>query len=138
MFDKRNATKFYKIAKAISAQNDGEITVLNIVNVPRQTPLSLSHGIGDSGLAAIEEFKKQVSGSLRNRFLVRLAHDPTEAILSTAEEQDINIMLVDFSFLRNNRKLLSVTTCYIVVICSRKSFDDDLSQMIISYDRLII
>ena len=135
VFDKRNATKFYKIAKAISEQNDGEITVLNIVNVPRQTPLSLSHGIGDNGLKAIEEFKKAVPGSLRNRFLVRLAHDPTEAILSTAEEQDINTMLVDFSFLRNNRKLLSLTTCDIVGIRLRKHFEQDISQMIISYDK---
>ena len=135
VFDKRNATKFYKIAKAMSEQNDGEITVLNIVNVPRQTPLSLSHGIGDNGLKAIEEFKKAVPGSLRNRFLVRLAHDPTEAILSTAEEQDINTMLVDFSFLRNNRKLLSLTTCDIVGIRLRKHFEQDISQMIISYDK---
>ena len=74
-------------------------------------------------------------GSLRNRFLVRLAHDPTEAIISTAEEQDINIMLVDFSFLRNNRKLLSLTTCDIVGVRLRKSFDDDLSQTIVSYDK---
>jgi hypothetical protein len=135
VFDKRNAIKFYKIAKAISEQNDGEITVLNIVNVPRQTPLSLSHGIGDAGLKAIEEFKREIPGSLRNRFLVRLAHDPTEAILSTAEEQDINTMLVDFSFLRNNRKLLSLTTCDIVGIRLRKHFDQDISQMIISYDK---
>nr|AIE96120.1 cationic amino acid transporter [uncultured marine thaumarchaeote AD1000_72_F04] len=135
VFDKRNATKFYKIAKAISEQNDGEITVLNIVNVPRQTPLSLSHGIGDNGLKAIEEFKRAIPGSLRNRFLVRLAHDPTEAILSTAEEQDINTMLVDFSFLRNNRKLLSLTTCDIIGIRLRKHFDQDISQMIISYDK---
>jgi amino acid transporter len=135
IFDKRNATKFYKIAKAISEQNDGEITILNIVNVPRQTPLSLSHGIGDGGLKAVEEFKREIPGSLRNRFLVRLAHDPTEAILSTAEEQDINTMLVDFSFLRNNRKLLSLTTCDIVGIRLRKHFDQDISQMIISYDK---
>ena len=74
IFDKRNAVKFYKIAKAISEQNDGEVTILNIINVPRQTPLSLSHGIGDSGLKAIEEFKRAIPGSLRNRFLVRLAH----------------------------------------------------------------
>jgi len=135
IFDKRNATKFYKIAKAISEQNDGEITVLNIVNVPRQTPLSLSHGIGDNGLKAIEEFKRTIPGSLRNRFLVRLAHDPTEAILSTAEEQDINTMLVDFSFLRNNRKLLSLTTCDIIGIRLRKHFDEDVSRIIISYDK---
>jgi hypothetical protein len=135
IFDKRNATKFYKIAKSISEQNDGEITILNIVNVPRQTPLSLTHGFGDNGLKAIEDFKKEIPGSLRNRFLVRLAHDPTEAILSTAEEQDINIMLVDFSFLRNNRKLLSLTTCDIVGIRLRKHFDEDISRMIISYDK---
>ena len=135
VFDKRNATKLYKIAKCISEFNDGEITLLNIVNVPRQTPLSLTHGFGDNGLKAIEDFKREVPGSLRNRFLVRLAHDPTEAILSTAEEQDINIMLVDFSFLRNNRKLLSLTTCDIVGVRLRKSFDDDLSQTIVSYDK---
>jgi len=135
IFDKRNATKFYHIAKSISKLNDGEITILNIVNVPRQTPLSLSHGFGDKGLKAIEDFKREVPGSLRNRFLVRLAHDPTEAILSTAEEQDINTMLVDFSFLRNNRKLLSLTTCDIIGIRLKKNFDKDISQMIVSYDK---
>ena len=135
VFDKRNATKFYHIAKSISKLNNGEITILNIINVPRQTPLSLSHGFGDKGLKAIEDFKRLVPGSLRNRFLIRLAHDPTEAILSTAEEQDINIMLVDFSFLRNNRKLLSLTTCDIVGIKLKKNFDEDMSQMVVSYDK---
>ena len=44
-------------------------------------------------------------------------------------------MLVDFSFLRNNRKLLSLTTCDIVGIRLRKHFEQDISQMIISYDK---
>jgi len=135
VFNKRTATKFYKIAKSIAEQRNAEITILNIVNIPRQTPLSLTHGFGDNGLKAIEEFKKSIPGSLRNRYLVRLAHDPTEAILSTAEEQDINTMLVDFSFLRNNRKLLSLTTCDILGLRLRKNFEDDLSQMIVSYDK---
>ena len=135
VFDKRNAKKIYQIAKSISEFNDGEITILNIVNIPRQTPLSLTHGFGDNGLKAIDDFKREIHGSLRDRFLVRLAHDPTEAILSTAEEQDINTMIVDFSFLRNNRKLLSLTTCDIIGVRLRKSIDEDLSQMIISYDK---
>ena len=135
VFDKRTAIKFYKIAKSIADAKNAEITILNIVNVPRQTPLSLTHGFGDNGLKAIEEFKKSISGSLRNRYLVRLAHDPTEAILSTAEEQDINTMLIDFSFLRNNRKLLSLTTCDIIGLRLRKNFERDLSKMIISYDK---
>jgi len=44
-------------------------------------------------------------------------------------------MIVDFSFLRNNRKLLSLTTCDIVGIRLRKHFDEDISRMIISYDK---
>ena len=135
VFDKRTAGKMYKMAKAISKDKDGEITVLDVVNVPRQTPLSLTHGFGDKGLKAIEEFKREITGSLRNRYLVRLAHDPTEAILQTTEEQDINILLVDFNFLKNNRKLLSLTTCDIIGVRLRKTFDDDMNNIIVAYDK---
>ena len=127
--------KFYQIADAIAKQKDGEITILHVINIPRQTPLSLTHGFGQNGLKEIEEFKKSIHGSLRVRFLVRLAHDPTEAILSTAEEQDINTMLVDFSFLRNNKKLFSLTTCDIIGIRIRKKFDEDVSKIIVAYDK---
>ena len=135
VFDKRSAGKMYKMAKAIAKDKDGEITILDVVNVPRQTPLSLTHGFGDKGLKAIEEFKREITGSLRNRYLVRLAHDPTEAILQTSEEQDINILLIDFEFLKNNRKLLSLTTCDIVGVRLRKTFDDDIKNIIVAYDK---
>jgi len=135
IFDKKTALQFYKIANSIAKQKDGEITFLHVINIPRQTPLSLTHGFGQKGLKEIEEFKKSIHGSLRNRYLVRLAHDPTEAILSTAEEQDINTMIVDFSFLRNNKKLFSLSTCDIVGIRLRKNFDSDMNKMIVSYDR---
>jgi len=135
VFDKRSAERMYKIAKSISKDKNGDITVLDIVNVPRQTPLSLTHGFGDKGLKAIEEFKREITGSLRNRYLVRLAHDPTEAILQTTEEQDINTLLVDFDFLKNNRKLLSLTTCDIIGVRLRKTFDADINNIIVAYDK---
>ena len=135
VFDKRSAGKMYKMARAIAKDKDGEITVLDVVNVPRQTPLSLTHGFGDKGLKAIEEFKREITGSLRNRYLVRLAHDPTEAILQTTEEQDINTLLVDFEFLKNNRKLLSLTTCDIIGVRLRKTFDEDIKNIIVAYDK---
>ena len=135
VFDKRSAERMYKMAKAIAKDKDGEITVLDVVNVPRQTPLSLTHGFGDKGLKAIEEFKREITGSLRNRYLVRLAHDPTEAILQTSEEQDINTLLVDFDFLKNNRKLLSLTTCDIIGVRLRKTFDEDIKNIIVAYDK---
>ena len=135
VFDKRSAERMYKIAKSISKDKDGDITVLDIVNVPRQTPLSLTHGFGEKGLKSIEEFKREITGSLRNRYLVRLAHDPTEAILQTTEEQDINTLLVDFEFLKNNRKLLSLTTCDIIGVRLRKTFDADINNIIVAYDK---
>ena len=135
LFDKRSAKRMYKIAQSISKDKGGEITVLDVVNVPRQTPLSLTHGFGEKGLKAIEEFKREISGSLRNRYLVRLAHDPTEAILQTTEEQDINTLLIDLDFLKNNRKLLSLTTCDIIGIRFRKNFEEDLKNIIVSYDK---
>ena len=135
VFDKRSAAKMYKMARSIAKDKDGEITVLDVVNVPRQTPLSLTHGFGDKGLKAIEEFKREITGSLRNRYLVRLAHDPTEAILQTTEEQDINTLLVDFDFLKNNRKLLSLTTCDIIGVRLRKSFDEDMKNIVVAYDK---
>jgi len=55
--------------------------------------------------------------------------------LATAEEEGINTMIVDFSFLRNNRKLLSLSTCDIIGVIPRKDFDKDMSNLIVSYDR---
>ena len=135
VFDRKTSLRFYQIANAIAKQKDGEITFLHVINIPRQTPLSLTHGFGQNGLKEIEEFKKLIHGSLRVRFLVRLAHDPTEAILSTAEEQDINTMLVDFSFLRNNKKLFSLSTCDIIGLRLRKNFETDMNKIIVSYDK---
>ena len=135
VFDKRSAERMYKMAKSIAEDKDGEVTILDVVNVPRQTPLSLTHGIGDKGLKAIEEFKREIEGSLRNRYLVRLAHDPTEAILQTTEEQDINTLLIDFDFLKNNRKLLSLTTCDIIGVRLRKTFEEDINNIIVAYDK---
>lgn len=135
VFDKRSAAKMYKMANSIAKDKEGEVTILDVVNVPRQTPLSLTHGFGDKGLKAIEEFKREITGSLRNRYLVRLAHDPTEAILQTTEEQDINTLLIDFDFLKNNRKLLSLTTCDIIGVRVRKTFDEDMKNIIVAYDK---
>ena len=86
-------------------------------------------------MKAIEEFKREIEGSLRNRYLVRLAHDPTEAILQTTEEQDINTLLIDFEFLKNNRKLLSLTTCDIIGVRLRKTFEEDIKNIIVAYDK---
>ena len=108
VFDKRTATKLTKLATAIAAQKDGEISFLNVISVPKQTPLAFANKSGETGIGVFDEFKKSISHSIRHRYLVRLSHDPTEAILATAEEQETDMIIVNFSFLRNNRSLLSL------------------------------
>jgi len=55
--------------------------------------------------------------------------------LATAEEQEIDMIIVNFSFLRNNRRLLSLSTCDIIGVTPRKDFGKDISNIIISYDK---
>jgi len=135
VFSKSTATKLAKIASAIADQKDGEISFLSVISVPKQTPLSFANKAGETGIGVFDKLKKSISHSIRHRYLVRLSHDPTEAILATAEEEGINTMIVDFSFLRNNRKLLSLSTCDIIGVIPGKNFAKDVSNLIVSYDR---
>ena len=134
VYSRNTADKLAKIATAIADQNDGEISFLSTITVPKQTPLSFANKFGETGLGVFNQFKKSISHSIRHRYLVRLSHDPTEAILATAEEEGINTMLIDFSLLRNNRKLLSLSTCDIIGVTPGKDFEEDMSNIIISYD----
>ena len=135
VFSKRTATRLTKLAAAIADQKNGEISFLNVITVPKQTPLSFASKSGETGIGTFDKFKKSISHSIRHRYFVRLSHDPTEAILATAEEQGINTMIVDFSFLRKNRKLLSLSTCDIIGVKLGQKFDKDISNIIVSYDK---
>ena len=135
VFSKRTATRLTKLAAAIADQKNGEISFLNVITVPKQTPLSFASKSGESGIGTFDKFKKSISHSIRHRYFVRLSHDPTEAILATAEEQGINTMIIDFSFLRKNRKLLSLSTCDIIGVKLGQKFDKDISNIIVSYDK---
>ena len=135
VFSKRTATRLTKLAAAIADQKNGEISFLNVITVPKQTPLSFASKSGETGVGIFDKFKKSISHSIRHRYFVRLSHDPTEAILATAEEQGINTMIIDFSFLRKNRKLLSLSTCDIIGVKLGQKFDKDISNIIVSYDK---
>ena len=135
VFNKKTAQNILSIANSIAKQNDGEIIFLNTVNVPRQTSIQYTHGFGETGMKSFDEFKKETDHSIRYRYMVRLAHDETEAILSTILEQGINTLLADFDFLRNNRKLWSLSTCDIIAIRSKTNFQNHLSNIIVSYDK---
>jgi len=135
VFNKKNADNILSIANSISKENDGEIIFLNTVNVPRQTAIQYTHGFSDSAIKTLDQFKKDTEHSIRYRYIVRLAHDETEAILSTILEQSVNVLMADFEFLRNNRKLWSLSTCDIIAVKSKPDFKNELANIVLSYDK---
>ncbi len=135
VFNEWSSEKLAKIASAIAKDKQGEISFLDIVRVPIQTPLSLSGGFAEAASKSFEDLKKKLDNSSEYRYLIRLSHDITDAIIATAEEQGINLLIIDFNRLRSNRKLLSLTTCDIVGVNIQKNFEEELSNLVVSYDK---
>lgn len=135
VFDTNTAEKFAKIGLSLAEDKKGEVSFLNVVTVPIQVPLSSAQNLAEPATKSLAEFKKTLSKPEEHRYLVRLTHDTTEAILATVEEQGINLLIMDFHSLRSNRKLLSLTTCDIIGINIKQNFDDELKNFVVSYDK---
>ena len=134
VFNKKTIDKLVKIAATIAKDKGGEISLLNVATIPLQIPLSMGHGFAEPIMKSFDELKTR-PGFTEYRYLVRLSHDNTEAILATAEEQGINLLVMDFYDLRNNRKLLSLTTCDILGVNIKKEFEKEISNVVVSYDK---
>jgi basic amino acid/polyamine antiporter, APA family len=134
IFNKKTVEKLVTIASSIAKDKDGEISLLNVATIPLQIPLSMAHGFAEPIMKSFDDLKKK-PGFSEYRYLVRLSHDTTEAILATAEEQGINLLVMDFYDLRNNRKLLTLTTCDIVGVSIKKEFEKELSHIVVAYDK---
>lgn len=134
VFNKKTIEKLVKIASAIAKDKDGEISLLNVATIPLQIPLSMGHRFAEPIMKTFDDLKN-MPGFSDHRYLVRLSHDNTEAILATAEEQGINLLIMDFFDLRNNRKLLSLATCDILGVNIKKEFEQEISKIVVSYDK---
>src|SRR5579885_1520711 len=134
VFNKKTVEKLVTIASAIAKSKDGEISLLNVATIPIQIPLSMAHGFAEPVMKSFDELKK-MPGFSDYRYLVRLSHDTTEAILATAEEQGINLLVMDFYDLKNNRKLLSLTTCDVIGVNIKKEFEQEISRIVVAYDK---
>ncbi|NDF47918.1 MAG: amino acid permease, partial [Nitrosopumilaceae archaeon] len=135
IYHPKYVVNYYKIANAIVQEKGGEVSFLNIVHIPVHLPLNATNKVAESEIEEFNDLKKQIPQSIRHRYLVRVSHDETDAILSTVEEQGINLVIIDFGFLRNNRKLLQLSTCDFVGVRLSKSFDQELENLVVSYDK---
>jgi basic amino acid/polyamine antiporter, APA family len=121
-----NPDRLLRYAIRVAKENDGEISVLRVITVPLQTPLS-------AGVAFVESAKRAFTSldqildkeDVLNHYFVRVSHDPTEAILATIEEQRIDLLVTDFETLRTNKKLQTLVTCDIMAIDTSGGEIDD-------------
>lgn len=135
IYHPKYVSNFFKIANAIAQEKEGEISILSVVRIPVHLPLTLSSKVAESEIEVFNKLKKSLPQSIRHRYLVRVSHDVTEAILATVEEQGINVVVMDFSYLRNNRKLLSLSTCDFIGVRLGKNFEEEIGNIVVSYDK---
>ncbi|HSB56301.1 MAG TPA: amino acid permease [Nitrosopumilaceae archaeon] len=135
VYEPKTAEKLAKLGLALAQDKQGEVSFLSVVTIPILVPLSSAQNLAEPATKSLDELKKILPSSDEHRFLVRLSHDVTEAILATVEEQGINLLIMDFQSLRSNRKLLSLTTCDIIGVHLKENFDNELSNIVVSYDK---
>lgn len=134
-YNPKSIKNLSKVANIIAAEKDAEISYLNIVQIPIQLPLSSAQETSDKEVISISNLRDELGSNDSTGYLIRLSHDSTEALLSTMEDQGTNLLIIDFEDLRNNRKLMSLSTSDIIGIVSRENFEKELSNIVISYDK---
>jgi amino acid transporter len=111
--------RLLKYAIRVAKENIGEINILRVITVPKQTPLSAGTGYAETARKSFEPLDKILDKeNILNHYLVRISHDPSEAILATVEEQKIDLLITDFETFRGSKKIQTILTCDVLAILS--------------------
>ena len=122
-----NPDRLTKYAIRIAKDNDGEINILRIITVPTQTPLSAGSAFTQSAARAFEPLEQAIEKEgILNHYLVRISHDATEALVSTIEEQHIDLFITEFDTFRTNRALQALITCNILAVLAGGTSDEEI------------
>jgi basic amino acid/polyamine antiporter, APA family len=122
-----NPDRLLKYAIRVAKENDGEISILRIITVPQQTPLSAGAAFVESARRAFTPLDQILDKEgVLNHYFVRVSHDATEAVLATIEEQRIDLLVTDFETLRTNKKLQTLVTCDIMAVDTAGSDMEDI------------
>jgi len=111
--------RLLKYAIRVAKENFGEINILRVITVPKQTPLSAGTGYAETARKSFEPLDKIMDKeNIPNHYLVRISHDTSEAILATVDEQKIDLLITDFETFRNSKKFQTILTCDVLAILS--------------------
>jgi amino acid transporter len=112
-----NPDRLLKYALWIGKENDGELNILRVITVPKQTPLSAGIAYAEAAKKSFQPLERLLErDNILNHYLVRISHDASEAILATVEEQKIDLVITDFEAFRSSKKLQTILTCDVLGI----------------------
>jgi hypothetical protein len=124
-----NPDRLIRYAIRLAKEKDGEINIIRTITVPSQTPLSAGVAFLDSSRKAFDSLEKILNDeNVVSHYFVRISHDSTEAILSTVEEQKIDLLITDYETIKNNKKLQTLLTCDFLAILPRHGIDEFLLE----------
>jgi nucleotide-binding universal stress UspA family protein len=139
--NKANVEKHMRFASKIADANNGDLTVLNVIQVPAQLPSSegrkyLSQARSLLGIA----IQMAESQDIPVHSLVKLTHNIPKAIVETCEERDINLMILGWEgkIPAHNRvfgtkldDILLNTICDIALVCRAPSKEKEINRILI-------
>ena len=123
-----NPDRLIKYAIRVAKENNGEINILRVITVPHQTPLSAGTAFTERASKAFAPLENMIDKeNILNHYFVRISHDANEAILSTIEEQKIDLLITDYETLRRNKALQTLATCDMLAILTGGISDEELA-----------
>ncbi|MGN6628601.1 MAG: amino acid permease, partial [Candidatus Nitrosocosmicus sp.] len=127
LYSPENPDRLIKYAIRIAKEKDGEVNIMRTIIVPDQTPLSAGTAFVDLARKAFDPLEKILNEKdIVNHHYVRISHDATEAVLSTIEEQKINLLVSDYETIKSNKKLQTLITCDLLAILTHHGIDESL------------
>jgi len=125
-----NTEPLLDIAIPIAREYDGAITVVNVVKVPRQTPIEEGLRFAHHGQAILEASAAYAADrGMKIRTRISLAHRIVDGILDTVEREESDLMIIGWrGYPRNPINVFGETTdfllrhnpCDMVVLKRRK------------------
>lgn len=92
-----------RLASKLAGRADGEIVLLHIQIVPHQTPLSVGHEFVASSRKMLDDAMEYgESLDMPVSSVLRVAHEPADAIINTVDEQSINYVIMGWRGKTNN------------------------------------
>ncbi|MFQ6011827.1 MAG: amino acid permease, partial [Nitrososphaerales archaeon] len=114
-----------RIAGGIAKQRNGEVVILNVVEVPLQLPLSSATDLVDESSVMIDEAQKILGkDSIPLRVLVKISHEFDKAVASTISEEKCTLLAVSLDDLNRNRGILYSAHCDVLVVRLHSSLSD--------------